>query len=169
MKDKIALITFTLILLIGNHNTSYGQQSYITVEQTQGLEFGSIIPGTSDGTVTIGTNNQVTPVNVALLSILPRHRAEFKLQFHLRGIDLFENVKSITVQPSTILNRVGGGGSMQVTGLTQYGALNWYMGYFHNVPHPNYIYFNVGGTLHVKSTTPEGEYTGTYTVTITHD
>lgn len=167
MKDKIVLLA--LIFLLGIYGTSYGQKSYITVEQTQGLEFGSIIPGTSDGTVTIGTNNAVTPVNVALLSILPRHRAEFKLQFHLRGIDLFENVKSITVQPSTILNRDGGGGSMQVTGLTQYGALNWYMGQVHNFPHPNYIYFNVGGTLHVKSNTPEGNYRGTYNVTITHD
>ncbi len=166
---KILLITTTFALLLTSYSTSFGQKSYITVEQTKELAFGAIELSGSSGSLTIGKDGAISSSNIILYDFDPRHRAEFKLQFHLRGLDLFENVKSITVQPNTTLYRVGGGGSIQLTNLTQYGPVNIYMGQVHNFPHPNYVYFNVGGTINISASNAPGDYKGTYDVTITHD
>ena len=58
------------------------------------------------------------------------------------------------------LTRVGGGGTMTVSNWTLDGATN------RKVPLNNAFTFAVGGRLNVAAGQPEGDYSGTFTVTV---
>jgi hypothetical protein len=58
------------------------------------------------------------------------------------------------------LTRVGGGGTMTLSNWTLDGSTN------RKVPPSSAFNFSVGGTLTVAAGQPDGDYTGTFTITV---
>lgn len=160
MKKTITLLIYTLFLLLGSHNISFGQfNARLSLSQTRGLSFGTIAPGTSGGTITITEKGNVTSTGVTLFSIGARHPAQFEIRYI--GSNL--KVNNVRVSQSIIL-RGPNGATMQVVNITQPGNVKWNVNPGHSITR-----FNVGGTLIIGPSAISGTYFGTFDVEVAYN
>ncbi|MHA6316399.1 DUF4402 domain-containing protein [Altererythrobacter sp. CAU 1778] len=135
----------------------------LTLAKTDDLAYGSIVPGTTPGTVSIAaTNGAVTKTGDPKLLASTRHRGRFEAYAPL-GILML-----VTGDPTVTLNRVGGGASMTSTltyrtgsGLLSLPGLNVRL--LTTAPVQE---IHVGGTLTVGANQAPGNYQGTYSVNV---
>jgi len=160
MKKSIILIICSLILFLGSNGISYGQfRDRFLLEQTRALNFGTIAPGTSGGTVTITETDIVSSTDVTLFSIGARHSAQFKIIY--TGSNL--KITYVRVSQSSIL-RGPNGATMKVINITQPGNVKWNV----NPGHSTTI-FNIGGTLLIGPSAVSGNYSGTFDVEVAYN
>jgi len=160
IKQSIILTICSLTLFLGSYGISYGQfGARFLLEQTRGLNFGTIAPSSSGGTVTISEEGTVTSTDVTLFSIGARHSAQFKIIY--TGSNL--KVTYVRVSQSSIL-RGPNGATMQIINITQPGNVKWNV----NPGHSTTI-FNIGGTLLIGPSAVSGNYSGTFDVEVAYN
>ena len=127
----------------------------LSVVKKADLDFGEIVTASAGTAVvdplggpetTTGTN---TPVGTTA------HPATFTATGSKNAV---VNIKIPTA--AVTLTRVGGGGTMTVSNWTLDGKTN------RKFPLNSAFDFNVGGTLNIGANQPDGDYTGTFTVTV---
>jgi hypothetical protein len=134
--------------------------SFIQVED---MEFGSIIPGNTAGTVTLSPSNVRTATGGIVLVGTGQQAGRFA------GRGTFLQRVRIRITPTPIV-LTGPGPSMTVTNVTidpqgtllQFGASPNYR----ILPLNGIFWFNVGGRLNVGANQPAGSYSGTFNATL---
>jgi hypothetical protein len=127
----------------------------LSIINKRGLDFGELVVG-SAGTAVIdplnggvATTGTVTPVGTTA------HPATFTATGSKNSV---VNIKLPTA--AVTLNRVGGGGTMTVSNWTLDGKTN------RKIPLNSTFDFNVGATLNIGANQPDGDYVGSFTVTV---
>ncbi len=121
------------------------------------LRFGTILRGTTAGTVVINPNTSArTKTGGPTLVGNDGGAAQFltyggPLQF-----------VQVNRGPLPVLTRQGGGGTMNVTGLTLNGPVNRFLS------SAGILDLRVGGTLAVGANQPSGRYSGTFDIIVTY-
>lgn len=129
----------------------------LTLVKTDDLDFGSLIPSASAGTVIINptTDGRTTTGGVTVAGGSPS-AAKFVA---LGLINVFSNV---TLPTSITLARTGGGASMTVNAITTNGPpTRVFAG-------TSILDVRVGGTLNVAANQQAGDYSGQFTVTVVY-
>lgn len=136
----------------------------LSLVNTDDLQFGSLIAGTTGGTVTI---NPATNARTATGGVIPVGGGAHRAVFQGAGNGGF----LITISGSTTatLARVGGGAPAMTATLTRNiggGALPLFgsLALLTGTPQTYYI----GGTLTVPANQPGGDYSGTFTLTVNY-
>jgi hypothetical protein len=121
------------------------------------LDFATNISGTTNGTVIIDPTNdaRTTTGGVTAAGGLPQ-----AAQFYTYGGPL-QNVQ-VNRGPLPVLNRVGGGATMNVTGLTLNGPTLRFLSA------AGLLDLRVGGTLDVTANKLAGTYSGTFDIIVTY-
>lgn len=141
----------------------------LTLIKTADLQFGTITPGNTTGTVVIGSDGAVSHTGGAIPSGGGTSPAQF-YAFSQRN-----ETASLWISANFInITRVGGGGTpMRVDTFTISSTPPSALTTTHTtftLNTPNGIFpFTVGGTLHVGIHQLPGTYTGTFTVNITYN
>lgn len=136
-----------------------------TIVKTQDLDFGTLVSGTTGGTATVNpvtnartTSGGTTPVGTGF------QRAEFQ---GTGGILLI----TVTGSNSVTLTRAGGGGALTATltraATTSGGGISLLGPSSTLLPSGVQTYY-VGGTLTVPGNQPDGDYSGTFTLTVNY-
>lgn len=161
MKKPITIIIFTLIIILGSQNLSFGQfYARLSLYQTRGLSFGTMAPSSSGGKVTITEEGIVTSTGVTLFSIGARpHPAQFEIKY--TGSNL--KVNFVRVSQSTTL-RGPNGAIMRVVNITQPGRVKWNVNPGHSITR-----FKIGGTLIIPPSAVSGTYSGTFDVEVAYN
>jgi hypothetical protein len=145
----------------------------ITNPEGAGLEFGDLIAGTGPGTAVVPCNGGAETVTGDVTKDpsqeIPPHRASFlasgepgeKIQLQITGsslgvITLTGPGPSMTVDTLSVCSTSGGAYSG--------GPPTW----IDFIPASGNDNFDVGGTLHVAGSQTAGDYSGTFTATITY-
>ena len=131
--------------------------------QVENLEFGSIISGTTAGTVTLSPTNVRTATGGVVLKGTGFQTARFA------GMGVVTQRVRIRIAPNTI-TLTGPGPSMTVdsftigpgTTLLRTGSSSNYR----ILPSNGIFWFTVGGRLNVGANQPPGSYSGTFTATL---
>jgi hypothetical protein len=119
------------------------------------LDFGELVVASAGTAVidpvsgSVTTTGSVTPVGTTA------HPATFTATGSKNSV---VNIKVPTA--AVTLTRVGGGGTMTVSNWTLDGKTN------RKIPQNSAFDFNVGGTLNIGAGQPDGDYVGTFTVTV---
>lgn len=131
--------------------------SPLAIVSTQDLDFGTILPGATAGTVTINPNsgNRTFAGSVTAAGGTPQ-RAEFI------GVGQRNVVGVATLGPNPTLTN-GAGGSMAATLTMGAGGAGNFV-----FPGTGIQNFRVGGTLSVGANQPDGIYSGSFTLTIVY-
>ncbi|MEI7788319.1 MAG: DUF4402 domain-containing protein [Chlorobiaceae bacterium] len=170
MKNKIIALSCTVAMLVfgseanaATSNTASANASAtiltpIALTNTTPLAFGTIVPSTSAGTVTVATNGTRSGANVVLISTASTNgTASSAAAFDITG----ENSKiySVTLPADNTVNITSGNDRMVVNSFTSDVATggNKLTGGKDN--------FHVGGTLLVGASQAAGTYSGTFSVT----
>lgn len=134
--------------------------------QVENLDFGTIIPSGTAGTVTLTPNNNRTATGGIILVGNNHQPARFA------GMGISGQRVRIQITPNNII-LTGPGPSMTVNNVTidPQGTLQ------QNGNSPNYrilplngiFVFNVGGRLNVGANQPAGTYSGTFTATLDYN
>jgi Domain of unknown function (DUF4402) len=134
--------------------------SFIQVED---MEFGSIIPGNTAGTVTLSPSNVRTATGGIVLVGSGQQAGRFA------GRGSFLQRVRIRITPTPIV-LTGPGPSMTVTNVTidPQGTLSQIGGSpnYRILPLNGIFWFNVGGRLNVGANQPAGSYSGTFNATL---
>jgi len=135
-----------------------------TLIKTDDLDFGTLISGATGGTVTI---NPVTNARTASGGVTPVGSAAQRAVFQGTGGILLITVSGST---SVTLNRAGGGAAPMTASLvraasTSGGGIALLSGTL--LPSGVQTYY-IGGTLTVPANQPEGDYSGTFTLTVNY-
>ncbi len=124
------------------------------------LRFGTILRGTSAGTVVINPNNDArTRTGPATGPTLVGNDGA-AAQFLTYGGPL--QFIQVNRGPLPVLTRQGGGGTMNVTQLTLNGPVNRFLN------SAGLLDLRVGGTLNVGANQPSGRYSGTFDIIVTY-
>lgn len=121
------------------------------------LDFGNAIPTAAAGTIVIDPNTDArTKTGGPILAGGTAQAA----QFYTYGGPL-QNIL-VTRGPLPVLNRAGGGATMNVTQLTLNGPVARFL------DAAGLLDLRVGGTLAVSANQAEGTYAGTFQITVTY-
>lgn len=129
----------------------------LSLVNTRDLEFGAMLAGPSAGTVVINPNNDARTVTGGPTGVGSGGQAA---QFWTYGGPL--QFIFVTRGPLPILNRTGGGGSMNVSNLTLNGPV------FRFLNAAGLLDLRVGGTLQVGADQAPGLYEGDFQITVTY-
>ena len=129
----------------------------LSIVNTEDLDFGTMLRPTVAGTVVINPTNDARSVTGGVTAAGGTPRAA---QFFTYGGPL-QNVQ-VNRGPLPVLNRVGGGASMNVTGLTLNGPTLRFL------TAAGLLDLRVGGTLAVGANQLEGDYSGTFQIIVTY-
>ncbi len=129
----------------------------LSIVNTEDLDFGTMLRPTLAGTVVINPTNDARSVTGGVIAAGGTPRAA---QFFTYG-GPSQNVQ-VNRGPLPVLNRVGGGASMNVTGLTLNGPTLRFL------TAAGLLDLRVGGTLAVAANQLEGDYSGTFQIIVTY-
>ena len=129
----------------------------LSIVNTEDLDFGTMLRPTLTGTVVINPVNDARTVTGGVTAAGGTPRAA---QFFTYG-GPSQNVQ-VNRGPLPVLNRVGGGASMNVTGLTLNGPTLRFL------TAAGLLDLRVGGTLAVAANQLEGDYSGTFQIIVTY-
>jgi hypothetical protein len=141
--------------------TGSGETHAVVIEplslvNTGPLLFGDISAGPAPGTVVVNQNTGARTVTGGVTALGGTPRAA-----SFTGAAAGLNLVVIRIPTAAVtLNRVGGGGTLQITTFTLQG--NQFRLFFTRQA----FTFNVGGTLAVGANQPHGTYVGTFPVTV---
>ena len=121
------------------------------------LDFATNIAGTTAGTVVIDPSTDARSTTGGTLAAGGAPQAA---KFYTYGGPL-QNVQ-VNRGPLPVLNRAGGGASMNVTGLTLNGPTLRFLNA------AGLLDLRVGGTLAVSANQPDGSYSGTFQIIVTY-
>ncbi|NNC73094.1 MAG: DUF4402 domain-containing protein [Sphingomonadaceae bacterium] len=124
---------------------------------TRDLEFGAMLSGATDGTMVV---NPSTDARTATGGVTAAGTAGHAAQFFTYGGPL--QFVLVTRGPLPVLQRQGGGASMNVSQLVLNGPV------FRYLSTAGVLDLRVGGTLQVGANQPSGNYDGDYTITVTY-
>lgn len=135
----------------------------ITLVNSTSLDFGSVVPGLTNGTVTINSRTGVRTRTVVTLVGSTSSRARFVAAASVgRIVTLTVNAPTITL--------TSGANTMTVNTLrvsADGGAVRTF-GQNYTIPASGTITFNVGGRLNVTANKPAGLYSGTFSLTLNY-
>ena len=156
------VLLFMLALLPGIHEVSAQQTPFpppnqMQVFSVQQLNFGSFTTGAGGGTVVISPEGFRSSTSTVILMGGNFNQAIFEIKL-IPG-----RLVQIILGPQVPLNRIGGGGSMNM----QVGPSDKGGSFVTSGGHPFFNPVKVGGTLYVGSTAanPAGAYEGQFSVT----
>lgn len=129
----------------------------LSIVNTEDLNFGTMLRPTTAGTVVINPATDTRSVTGGVTAAGGTPRAA---QFFTYG-GPSQNVQ-VNRGPLPVLNRVGGGASMNVTGLTLNGPTLRFLSA------AGLLDLRVGGTLAVGANQLEGDYSGTFQIIVTY-
>jgi hypothetical protein len=129
----------------------------LSIVNTEDLDFGTMLRPTLAGTVVINPTNDARSVTGGVTAAGGTPRAA---QFFTYG-GPSQNVQ-VNRGPLPVLSRVGGGASMNVTGLTLNGPTLRFL------TAAGLLDLRVGGTLAVAANQLEGDYSGTFQIIVTY-
>ena len=129
----------------------------LSIVNTEDLNFGTMLRSASAGTVVIDPTNDARSVTGGVTAAGGTPRAA---QFFTYGGPL-QNVQ-VNRGPLPVLNRAGGGASMNVTALTLNGPTLRFLTL------AGLLDLRVGGTLAVGANQLEGDYSGTFQIIVTY-
>lgn len=166
--NRCARIVLVALLFMLFFEKLYGQvpsvaPNRLQVYAAQELSFGSFFTGSSGGTVVISPQGSRSFTGTVIgMASFPGAPAVFDLRF-IQG-----RMVHMVFPSSAILSRIGGGGSMMVTGFISDKPGNSLVT---TAAHPFINPVNVGATLNVGSVAenPPGSYTGSFTVTFVRE
>lgn len=121
------------------------------------LDFGVLASGTTAGTVVINPTNDARTVTGGVIAAGGTPNAG---KFYTYGGPL--QYVQVNRGPLPVLNRAGGGGSMNVTQLTLNGPTLRYL------DTAGLLDLRVGGTLAVGANQANGDYSGTFQIIVTY-
>ncbi len=121
------------------------------------LDFATSISGVTGGTITINPNTDARTTTGGVTAAGGTPQAA---QFYTYGGPL-QNVQ-VNRGPLPVLNRVGGGATMNVTGLTLNGPTLRFLNA------AGLLDLRVGGTLDVTANKLPGSYAGTFQIIVTY-
>jgi hypothetical protein len=129
----------------------------LSIVNTEDLQFGTLISSPASGTVTIDPINDARSVTGGVTQAGGGPHAA---QFFTYGGPL----QSLQVNrgPLPILNRVGGGATMAVTGLTLNGPVLRFL------TAAGILDLRVGGTMNVGANQLAGDYSATFQIIVTY-
>jgi hypothetical protein len=129
----------------------------LSIVNTEDLQFGTMISSPVAGNVTIDPTNDARSVTGG---VTPAGGVPHAAQFFTYGGPL----QSLQVNrgPLPILNRAGGGATMNVTGLTLNGPVLRFL------TAAGILDLRVGGTLAVKANQQDGDYSATFQIIVTY-
>ena len=143
-------------------STTSGNVTVVTVRplslvNTEDLNFGNILRGTAAGTVVI---NPTTGARTTTGGVTAAGGSPSAAQFFTYSTG--NQTLQVRRGPLPILNRVGGGATMNVTQLTLNGPVNRFVG-------PSGVLdLRVGGALSVAANQLDGVYAGTFQIIVTY-
>lgn len=154
MNKKCAYILSLLFILL--FSMPLNAQVKLTIDQ--GLNFGSLYPVGSGGTVTISDDGVRTSTGSVVLFPSTYNESRFTLSTTRKA--RYYNVFNLTIQSPITMKRTGGG-SMTLYLNTDGSNSGW------SVSQKNPVTLYMGGTLYVGSVTanPPGNYSGSFTIT----
>lgn len=155
MNKRCAYILPVLLILI----FSMPLNAQVTIRINQGLNFGSLYPVGSGGTVTISDNgDRLPPTGSVVLFPSTYHESSFTLSTTKKLRTYY--VYSLTIQSPITMTRTGGG-SMTLYLNTNGSNDGW------SVTQKSSVTLHMGGTLNVGSVTanPPGNYSGSFRIT----
>jgi hypothetical protein len=126
----------------------------LSLLKTADLEFGEVVVAGA-GTAVINPVSGAITTTGLLTPIGAVHPATFTATGSKNSV-----VNIRLPNAAVTLTRVGGGGTMTVSNWTLDGNSN------RKIPLNSAFSFNVGGTLNVAAAQPDGNYTGTFTITV---
>lgn len=129
----------------------------LSLVNTSDLEFGALLSGPTAGTVVINPNNDARSVTGGVTAAGSGGQAA---QFWTYGGPL--QYIYVTRGPLPVLDRVGGGGSMNVSQLTLNGPV------FRYLSNAGLLDLRVGGRLQVGANQAPGVYEGDFQITVTY-
>ena len=129
----------------------------LSIVNTEDLDFGTMLRPTLAGTVVINPATDARSVTGGVTAAGGPPRAA---QFFTYG-GPSQNVQ-VNRGPLPVLNRVGGGASMNVAGLTLNGPTLRFLSV------AGLLDLRVGGTLAVAANQLEGDYAGTFQIIVTY-
>lgn len=129
----------------------------LSIVNTGDLDFGTMLRPTTAGTVVI---NPATDARTVTGGVIAAGGTPGAAQFFTYG-GPSQNVQ-VNRGPLPVLNRVGGGASMNVTGLTLNGPTLRFLSA------AGLLDLRVGGTLAVAANQQEGDYSGTFRIIVTY-
>jgi hypothetical protein len=135
----------------------------ITLVNATPLDFGSIVPGVTNGTVTINARTGVRTRTVVTLVGSTFSRAQFV------AAGTVGRVVTLTVNAPTIV-LTSGVNTMAINTLrvsANGGAVRTF-GQNYTIPATGVITYNVGGRLNVTANKPAGLYNGTFALTLNY-
>ena len=124
---------------------------------TRDLEFGTMLSSATAGTVVVNPNTDARTTTGGVTATGTNGQAA---QFFTYGGPL--QFIYVTRGPLPVLQRQGGGGSMNVSQLTLNGPV------FRFLSTAGVLDLRVGGTLQVGANQPGGDYEGDFTITVTY-
>ena len=167
MKRIMIYAATAATLAVGQSNVAHAADANATGEavivtplslvNTRDLEFGALLPSATAGTVVINPTNDARTVTGGVTAAGSGGQAA---QFWTYGGPL--QFIFVTRGPLPVLNRVGGGGSMNVSGLTLNGPV------FRFLNSAGLLDLRVGGTLQVGANQAPGVYEGDFDITVTY-
>ncbi|MCL2629371.1 MAG: DUF4402 domain-containing protein [Alphaproteobacteria bacterium] len=156
MKKYLLLISALTIFIKGANaisvtgNASVVIQTAITATQTQPMNFGTVTPTTSAGTVVLSTAGAATSGTLGLYDTTAQGI------FNITAAD--STALTITFTNGTVTS---GANSMTVNTFTTNPAT-------YTTNSSGALTVDVGATLNVTASQPAGSYTGTYTMTVSY-
>jgi Domain of unknown function (DUF4402) len=162
------LLSGTLVASASAHGaTQSGVTKVITIKPTNilnvtPLDFGSIIPATGAGTVTINAQTGVRTSTVVTLAGGPFSRARFVAA----GTPL--RVVTLSLSPSPTITITNGANTMTINQLrvSANGGGPQPLGPNHTLDSIGVITFDISGRLNVGANQASGLYSGTFTLTM---
>lgn len=129
----------------------------LSIVKLRDLEFGRLVSGTTAGTVVINptTDARTTTGGVVAAGGVPQ-----AAQFYTYATG--NQTLQVTRGPLPVLNRAGGGATMNVTQLTLNGPVLRVIGA------AGLLDLRVGGTLAVAANQIDGTYSGIFNITVTY-
>lgn len=129
----------------------------LSLVNTSDLDFGTILPGTTGGRVTVDEDTGARSVTGGPTLAGTRGGAA-----HFIGYGGPRMIMQIRVGPAPTLTRIGGGATMDVRRLRREGPA------VRVLRDEGLVEFNVGGQLDVGANQMPGVYEGEFTVTVTY-
>ena len=129
----------------------------LSIVKLRDLDFGRLIAGVSAGTVVI---NPTTDARSTTGGTIVAGGTPQAAQFYTYATA--NTTLQVTRGPLPVLNRSGGGASMNVTGLTLNGPV------LRTIGPAGLLDLRVGGTLAVAANQLEGTYSGTFDIIVTY-
>ena len=167
MKRKMMWAASAAALALGQHGAAIAAEDNASSEavivtplslvNTTDLEFGTLLAGPTAGTVIINPNNDARSTTGGVTAAGAGGSAA---QFWTYGGP--RQFIFVTRGPLPVLDRVGGGGSMNVSQLTLNGSV------FRFLNSAGLLDLRVGGTLQVGANQAPGTYEGDFQITVTY-